>query len=177
MISYVEIETFQDQIPVILADKTDLYVQRDYFRTILENKRFIRRKKFQRLYENWHEKYIFADQVADLKLKIILAELELELDNLDELRRKYKLWLEGKQELDVESAKKVPITDLYTGKIRKTGDRYMCNCPFHSETKPSMVIYPDNTYHCYGCGAWGDAIDFYMKISGVNFVTAVKDLT
>ena len=34
----------------------------------------------------------------------------------------------------------------------------------------------DNKYHCYGCGAHGDAVDFVMKIKRINFVEAIKYL-
>jgi DNA primase len=42
-------------------------------------------------------------------------------------------------------------------------------CPFHDDKSPSLVIYPQtNTFHCFGCGATGDSIQFielYEKIS------------
>jgi DNA primase len=37
------------------------------------------------------------------------------------------------------------------------------NCPFHKDDKPSCRIYPEtNTFHCFGCGANGDVIEFIM---------------
>ncbi len=37
-------------------------------------------------------------------------------------------------------------------------------CPFHSDDKPSCKIYPEtNTFHCFGCGATGDQIEFIEK--------------
>lgn len=35
-----------------------------------------------------------------------------------------------------------------------------CVCPFHQDIQPSMQIFPDNRFRCYGCGAKGDVIDF-----------------
>lgn len=37
-------------------------------------------------------------------------------------------------------------------------------CPFHEDDKPSCRVYPEtNTFHCFGCGAKGDAIEFIQK--------------
>lgn len=35
-----------------------------------------------------------------------------------------------------------------------------CKCPFHQDEQPSMQVFPDNRFRCYGCGAKGDVIDF-----------------
>jgi DNA primase len=32
-------------------------------------------------------------------------------------------------------------------------------CCFHSETTPSLTIYPNDTFYCFGCMAWGDALN------------------
>lgn len=37
---------------------------------------------------------------------------------------------------------------------------HTCVCPFHEDIQPSMQIFPDNRFRCYGCGAKGDVIDF-----------------
>jgi len=42
-------------------------------------------------------------------------------------------------------------------------------CPFHEDDKPSCRIYPDtNTFHCFGCGAKGDTIEFIQKKEGIS---------
>lgn len=49
-------------------------------------------------------------------------------------------------------------------------------CPFHSEKTPSFVLYPDNSFHCFGCSANGQgAIDFVMKLD-YTFVEACEEL-
>ena len=48
-------------------------------------------------------------------------------------------------------------------------------CPFHGEKTPSFYVY-DDAYHCFGCGAHGDAISFLMKTSGAGFPEAVQSL-
>jgi DNA polymerase I-like protein with 3'-5' exonuclease and polymerase domains len=47
------------------------------------------------------------------------------------------------------------------------------HCPFHDDSTPSCHVYPDH-FHCYGCGARGDAIDWLMMIEGLDRDAAVK---
>lgn len=76
-----------------------------------------------------------------------------------------------------QEAKKHPIEDLYDGYLRMNGSRLMGRCPFHEEGTPSFVIYTDtNDFHCFGCQAHGDAIDFYMMKKEVSFIDAVNIL-
>jgi DNA primase len=48
-------------------------------------------------------------------------------------------------------------------------------CPFHGEKTPSFYVYEDG-YHCFGCGAHGDAISFVMQTQGASFPEAVASL-
>ncbi len=48
-------------------------------------------------------------------------------------------------------------------------------CPFHGEKTPSFYVYEDG-YHCFGCGAHGDAISFVMQTQGASFIEAVRAL-
>ena len=50
-------------------------------------------------------------------------------------------------------------------------------CPFHAERTPSFKIYlKGNYYHCYGCGAHGDAITYVMQQLRLTFSEAVAEL-
>ena len=40
-------------------------------------------------------------------------------------------------------------------------------CPFHDEKRPSFKVYHDH-YHCYGCGAHGNAVNFCMNTLGLS---------
>src|ERR1700750_2116568 len=60
-------------------------------------------------------------------------------------------------------------------KLARSGRQMKGCCPFHQEKTPSFYVYEDG-YHCFGCGAHGDAISFVMQIQGVPFREAVARL-
>lgn len=61
--------------------------------------------------------------------------------------------------------------------LKKKGKYYWGCCPFHNEKTPSFhVREEEGRYHCFGCGATGDAITFTMETQGLDFPEAVKDL-
>jgi DNA primase len=73
----------------------------------------------------------------------------------------------------------VDIVDIASGmtSLRKVGQRYTGLCPFHREKSPSFTLNADmNVYHCFGCGAGGDAIDLYMRHTGDDFRSAIEAL-
>ena len=45
-------------------------------------------------------------------------------------------------------------------------------CPFHKDQNGSLKVYPNQTYHCFGCGADGDCIDFVQHMENCDFKTA-----
>jgi DNA primase len=57
-------------------------------------------------------------------------------------------------------------------KLVRSGRQWKACCPFHNEKSPSFYIYDDG-YHCFGCGAHGDAIGFVMQSQGATFMDAV----
>jgi DNA primase len=61
--------------------------------------------------------------------------------------------------------------------LKKGGANYLACCPFHTEKTPSFTVSPSKQfYHCFGCGAHGNAISFLMEYQGLGYVDAVKDL-
>ena len=60
-------------------------------------------------------------------------------------------------------------------KLVRSGRQWKACCPFHNEKSPSFYIYDDG-YHCFGCGAHGDAIGFVMQSQGATFRDAVEML-
>ena len=50
-------------------------------------------------------------------------------------------------------------------------------CPFHDEKSPSFHVSPSKgLYHCFGCQAGGDTLDFVMKVDHLSFTEAVERL-
>ena len=61
--------------------------------------------------------------------------------------------------------------------LKRVGRRYQGLCPFHSEKTPSFSVNPElGLYHCFGCGAGGDAIRFIREVEHLDFATAVERL-
>ena len=61
--------------------------------------------------------------------------------------------------------------------LRKAGQNYVARCPFHAEKTPSFSVSPAKQfYHCFGCGAHGNAISFVMEHGGLGYIEAVKEL-
>ncbi len=61
--------------------------------------------------------------------------------------------------------------------LKKAGANFSACCPFHNEKSPSFTVSPTKQfYHCFGCGAHGDAIGFLMEYSGLGYIEAIKEL-
>ena len=74
---------------------------------------------------------------------------------------------------------RVDIVDVIERQVqlRKAGQNYVARCPFHNEKTPSFSVSPSKQfYHCFGCGAHGNAISFVMEHGGLGYVEAVKEL-
>ncbi len=71
------------------------------------------------------------------------------------------------------------IVDLIDSKVglKKAGKDYQACCPFHNEKSPSFTVSQDKQfYHCFGCGANGNAISFVMEYDKLEFVDAIEEL-
>ncbi|RKL68687.1 DNA primase [Salipaludibacillus neizhouensis] len=76
-----------------------------------------------------------------------------------------------RQSLDI-----VDIVSEYV-QLKKQGRNFQGLCPFHGEKTPSFSVSPDKQlYHCFGCGAGGNAFSFVMEIEDVSFIEAVEKL-
>lgn len=71
----------------------------------------------------------------------------------------------------------VEIISGYT-RLKRVGNRYAALCPLHNDKKsPSLSVAPDKQlFHCFGCGAGGNAIHFIMAIEHLDFMDALKYL-
>jgi DNA primase len=62
-------------------------------------------------------------------------------------------------------------------RLKRAGENWKGLCPFHSEKTPSFTVNPKrNIYHCFGCGAGGDAFSFLMRQDRMAFPEAVRAL-
>src|SRR5205814_2558995 len=73
----------------------------------------------------------------------------------------------------------MPLDKLVCRRVRLTqrDSEYDELCPFHNEKTPSFYDVDDkNFFHCFGCGAHGDAIGFTMRADNLDFIEAVEKL-
>lgn len=71
------------------------------------------------------------------------------------------------------------IVDIINQRVplKKAGATFKACCPFHQEKTPSFNVNPQKQfYHCFGCGASGDALKFLMEYEGLGFVEAIESL-
>ena len=61
--------------------------------------------------------------------------------------------------------------EMYGVKIRRNN---MVSCPFHNDRTPSMKV--DKRFHCFGCGADGDVIDFVSRLYGISNLEAAQKM-
>ncbi|MGQ0560234.1 MAG: DNA primase [Sphingosinicella sp.] len=62
-------------------------------------------------------------------------------------------------------------------KLQRAGREWKACCPFHDEKTPSFTVSDEKGfYHCFGCGAHGDAISWLTDARGLAFMDAVKEL-
>jgi DNA primase len=74
---------------------------------------------------------------------------------------------------------RIDLVDVLSAHIdlKRSGASYKGLCPFHDEKTPSFTLQKgDHHYHCFGCGAHGDAIQFLMKHLKMGFGDAVESL-
>src|SRR5579883_3132457 len=74
---------------------------------------------------------------------------------------------------------RVPLSDIVGRRIRlqRAGREWKAPCPFHAEKTPSFYVNDQKSFfHCFGCGAHGDAVGFLMRHDGLAFPEAVEQL-
>ncbi len=74
---------------------------------------------------------------------------------------------------------RIDLVDLIGARLplRKAGREFVACCPFHTEKTPSFTVSPTKQfYHCFGCGAHGNAISFLMDYERLGFLDAVEEL-
>jgi hypothetical protein len=95
-------------------------------------------------------------------------------ENREERRREW--------ERQVERARDVPVTwvavELGLGELGGHGRERRVRCPFHDDEHPSLRVNDEKrAWFCDPCGEGGDGLDLFMRVRGVSFVDAVRELT
>jgi len=78
-----------------------------------------------------------------------------------------------------ELRSRVSLADLVGKRVKLTrkSREYGGLCPFHNEKTPSFYVVEDKGFfHCFGCGAHGDAIGFVMRSESLDFIEAIERL-
>ncbi len=73
----------------------------------------------------------------------------------------------------------LPAMVAQTVRLTRLGKRWKGCCPFHEEKTGSFQLIPDPSrwrFHCFGCGAHGDAIDWVRLAHKVSFKEASRML-
>jgi hypothetical protein len=70
------------------------------------------------------------------------------------------------------------VEQIYGGHVElmRSGKNFVGLCCFHSEKTPSLTIFPNLRFRCFGCGKKGSAFDFLMAKEGLDFLEAKKRL-
>ncbi|MDX1452947.1 MAG: DNA primase [Oleiphilaceae bacterium] len=74
---------------------------------------------------------------------------------------------------------RVPIAEVVATRVqlKKAGSSLKACCPFHQEKTPSFHVNTQkNFYHCFGCGANGNSINFLRDHDNLSFIEAVEEL-
>ncbi len=79
-----------------------------------------------------------------------------------------------------ELLSRIDIVELIDGRMplqKKSGNNYFACCPFHTEKSASFSVSQNKQFfHCFGCGAHGNSIDFLMQYDRLSFPEAVEAL-
>lgn len=125
-----------------------------------------------------------VDANFELYMKIMdwKENVDRQIGQLEKSQRAKVNIFEFSYELIAEIKERVSIADmvdqLNISRKRSGSNRYVLCCPFHDEKTPSFMIYTEeDNYHCFGCQAHGDVIDFYQNTLGIEFDEALIQLS
>jgi len=63
----------------------------------------------------------------------------------------------------------VRVIESYGIALKRQGKEFVGLCPFHEDKNPSLRVNPDKgLFHCFGCGAAGNAIQFVAKKEDIS---------
>jgi DNA primase len=78
-----------------------------------------------------------------------------------------------------ELRSRIGLVDLVGRRVQLAGTEHECAglCPFHDDKSRSFYVVEDKGFfHCFGCGAHGDAIGYVMRIDNLGLIEAIEQL-
>ncbi len=86
-----------------------------------------------------------------------------------------KLDYQGTLKYILENVKMSDLIKKYNLTVRKeSDDRSTMICPFHAEDTPSLKIYGDDSFFCFGCGAGNNVVNFIQLYENIDFVEVIN---
>lgn len=70
----------------------------------------------------------------------------------------------------------VAVIEATGVELKRQGNRHVGRCPFHADNSPSFTVFDDGYFKCFGCGEYGDVVDFIEKLHGCDFKHALSIL-
>ena len=82
----------------------------------------------------------------------------------------------GEYAQEVRERSRSRLADIVsqTVTLNRQAGRHVGLCPFHDEKTGSFTLYRDGHYYCFGCRAYGGAVDFVMRHYRLPYEDAVK---
>ncbi|MDP2671751.1 MAG: CHC2 zinc finger domain-containing protein [bacterium] len=170
------VEVFgKDAVPVLNEKAWSLNEDEEKTQALLDLKVAAAKRSYQKYDEfvSW-----FLTRIATYRTASWLARIKKERKSID---RAMLLLNKGENkdwERKVETARQIPIEELFAGKLRKVSrSRFVGLCPLHQEKTPSFTIYThNNSWYCFGCNQGGDSLDLLMRLENLEFKVAVRRL-
>ncbi len=77
----------------------------------------------------------------------------------------------------IRAAHPLPAVVGASVKLIKAGNEWKACCPFHADRSPSFTIFDGGErFHCFGCGAGGDVLDYLQRVHGITLREAAAML-
>lgn len=179
MVDFNQTISFADKLEILrgiscpekFIDETIVKLEKEWKKYLKDHSQTIRKIKQERI--EWHRDFLFKS------LEILSPKEFTSIPGrIDELKSLKRCLRKTDDTLNLDAARMVSIEKLYNfQKARKTRQRLIAVCPFHHEKTPSFSVNLEkNLFYCHGCHEGGDAIKFFMKVSGLPFKEAVLEL-
>ncbi|MEP7223038.1 MAG: CHC2 zinc finger domain-containing protein [Novosphingobium sp.] len=77
----------------------------------------------------------------------------------------------------IRAAHPLPAIAGASVRLQRAGAEWKGCCPFHADRSPSFTIFAGGErFHCFGCGASGDVLDFVARLHGFGLIDAARAL-